>query len=181
MTQAQAAASQGDLEQARTLALEANELNVAYDLFDLRPEQVLAQVERVSNNQRIAKGSSKAKPSAKVPMGSTRSADKAKTATRHLPATNKVQPTSAKQGMLPTLEFDDSPFDDSSNPPRENGVIFVPPAPESEGAIPATSEPAVDEVSAMPPQRDFGDALLVPSASDDVDDDNEGSSEFWDK
>lgn len=164
LNQAQIAASQGDYEQARSLALEANELNVAYDLFDLRPEQVLAQVERASNNRAIVKDKSKAKPGAKVPLGTTSPADKAKTAARRFPATNKVQATSAKKDILPTLEFDDSPTE-----PSENGVILIPPAPES--------------TEAMPSQRNFGDALLVPSESydDDDDDDDEMSDEPWDK
>ncbi len=166
LKQAQIAVSKGDLAQARSLALEANELNVAYDLFDLRPEQVLAQVDRASNNLRIAKGNSKAKTSAKESLGTTPPAHKAKTAARHFPATNKVQPTSAKKDMLPTLEFDDSPFE-----PRDNGVIFVPPDLDETMSVPP--EPAVDEVSVMPPQRNFGDALLVPSAFDDDDDDDE--------
>ena len=173
LSQAQMAASKGELEQARSLALEANELNVAYGIFDLRPEQVLAQVDRASNNQRTAKGNSKAKPSAKVSLGTAVAADKAKTAARQFPATNKVQPTSAKKEMLPTLKFDDSP-----NEPTENGVIFVPPAPDFDEAMPAPPEPVVDEVSAMPPQRNFDDALLVPAAAED---DEEVSSEFWDK
>jgi outer membrane protein TolC len=173
LNQAQVAASQGDHEHARSLALEANELNVAYDLFDLRPEQVLAQVEAASNNNTIVKGNSKAKPGAKVSLGITPPGDKAKPAARRFPATNKVQATSGKKDMLPTLELDDSP-----NEASKNGVIFVPAAPESEESM---SQPAVDEVSAMPPQRNFSDALLVPSASDDDDDEDEMSDEFWDK
>lgn len=146
LNQAQIAASQGDLEQARSLALEANELNVAYDLFDLRPEQVLAQVDRASNNQGIAKGNSKANRIAKESLGTAPPAGKAKTAVKRFPATNKVQPASAKQDMLPTLEFDDSPFE-----PRDNKVIFVPPAPD------------------------------LDDEDDDDDDDDEMSDESWDK
>lgn len=65
LKQAQSAASQGDLEQARSLALEAKELDVTYSLFDIRPEQVLAQVDRATNNLTIAKGSARAKAAAK--------------------------------------------------------------------------------------------------------------------
>lgn len=65
LKQAQAAASKGDLEQARTLALEAKDLDVTYNLFDVRPGQVLASVDRASNNLTIAKKSSKAKSAAK--------------------------------------------------------------------------------------------------------------------
>ncbi len=156
LNQAQIAANNGDYEQARSLALEANQLNVAYDLFDLRPEQVLAQVDRASNNQRIAKGNSKAKPAVKESLGNTGSpADKAKTAARRFPATNKVQPTSAKQNMLPTLEFDDSSVEARDS--RDNGVIFVPPAP------------------------DLGKARPVRPASDDDDDDEDDDDEMSDE
>lgn len=65
LKQAQAAASKGDLEQARTLALEAKDLDVTYNLFDVRPDQVLASVDRASNNLTIAKKNSKAKSAAK--------------------------------------------------------------------------------------------------------------------
>ena len=65
LKQAQAAASKGELEEARTLALEARDLDVTYNLFDVRPDQVLAQVDRASNNLTIAKKNSKAKSAAK--------------------------------------------------------------------------------------------------------------------
>ena len=65
LKQAQAAAGKGDLEHARTLALEAKDLDVTYSLFDVRPEQVLAQVDRASNNLTIAKKNTKPKPSAR--------------------------------------------------------------------------------------------------------------------
>ena len=91
LKQAKAAARKGDLEQARSLALEAKDLNVTYSLFDERPEQVLAQVDRASNNLTIAKGTSKAKAAAKelidttidsedVPSDATSLVDNAKTA-----------------------------------------------------------------------------------------------------
>ncbi len=102
LNQAQIAASKGDLEQARALTLEANNLNVVHGSFDLRPEQVLDQVDRASKNPRIAKGNSKAKPSAKESLGISPPADKAKPAAKRFPSTNKVQPASAKKDMLPS-------------------------------------------------------------------------------
>ncbi len=178
LKQAQIAANNGDLEQARSLALEANDLNVSYEVLELRPEQVLAQIDRASNKKRIVKGNLKgnlkAKPSPKVSLHSAPPADKPKTAVKQFPATKKVRPTSAKIDMVPTLELDDSP-----NEPRDNGVISVPSAPDLDEAMPVPPEPAVDEASAMPPpRRNFGNALLVPSASDD---DDEVTDEFWDK
>ena len=87
-----------------------------------------------------------------------------------------MQPASAKKDMLPSLEFDDSPFE-----PADNGLIISTPAPELDNSMPVPPEPVFDDVSAAPSQRNFGDALLVPSASDDDDGDDEMSDEFWDK
>ena len=175
LNQAQIAVGKGDLELAQSLAQEANELNVSYGLFELRPEQVLAQIAGASNNSRFAKDQSKSKSPVKSSLGNSPPAAKSKTTARRFPATNKVQPTSAKKDMLPALEFDDSPKERG-----DRGVIFVPPAPQLDEVLPVPPEPAIDDVSAMPPQPNFRGALLLPSAFDD-DDDDEMSDEPWDK
>lgn len=59
LTQAQAAIKGGDFERARSLALEAQDLDVAYGLFELQPQHVIAQVDRASNNLTIAKSKTK--------------------------------------------------------------------------------------------------------------------------
>ena len=92
LTQAQSAINSGNLEQARTLALQAQELDVAYGLFDIRPDHVIAKIDRASNNLTIAKNSQKAKESAKQ-LANPKSLTSSKTA-------RKVLPT----------EFDESPF-----------------------------------------------------------------------
>lgn len=257
LNQAQIAASKGELDHTRLLALKANELNVAYDLFDLRPEQVLAQVNRESHNQTIAKAKSAAKVLDSVsPASATkRSAgsssvnkmtmakslmqqarhdlakgdlaaarDKAeqaasidvaysvfderpeqllteidrrtndggkdtprtrslaktpksvKPATKRFPATTKVQPASDKENVLPIRNLEYSPFE-----PADNEVIFVPPAPDHDNSMPVPTEPVFDDDSAVPSKRNVGDALLVPSASDNDAADYEMSDEFWDK
>ena len=65
LKQAQAAIAKGDIEQARSLALEASELEVTYGLFDLQPRQVLAQIDRSTNNLTITKNAAKVKTAAK--------------------------------------------------------------------------------------------------------------------
>lgn len=97
-------------------------------------------------------------------------------AVRRFPATSKVQPTSAKEAVLPTRNFDES-----SPESTDRGAIFVPPAPELDQAPPVPSAPPVDEFSAMPPQRNVGDALLAPSESDDDEEDDEMWDDLSDK
>ena len=91
---AQIAATKGDLEQARSLALEAKELDVTYNLFDLRPEQVLAQVDRASNNLTIAKGNSKARSAAKQLLESAAAAKKQPSSFLESPSDSEDLPTS---------------------------------------------------------------------------------------
>lgn len=167
LNQAQIAVSKGDFEQARSLALKANELNVTYDLFELRPEQVLAQVNRASNNPSVAKGHSKAKSTAKKLPDTPPS------------AASKVRPASAMQDHSSAQESDDSPFEPAAN----DGVILSREL-EFDDSMPVPPEPAVDEVTTVPSQRNFGDSLLVPSGFDDDDDDDDNEeemSEFWDE
>src|SRR5439155_24462780 len=59
LSNAQAAIARGNFEQARSLALQAQELNVPYGIHDLQPQQVLAQIDRATNNVAIAKSGSK--------------------------------------------------------------------------------------------------------------------------
>lgn len=164
MDQARHDLAQGDIEAARDKAEQAADLDVAYSVFDERPEQLLTEIDRLAYNG--GRETSRTQNLAKSPKAT-------KPAARRFPATSKVRPTSAKEAVLPTLEFDDS----SESP--ESGVSFVPPAPDSIETAPATSESSADEFSAMP-QRSFGDSLLIPSASEDDDDDDEDDEEPWD-
>ncbi|HLQ43308.1 MAG TPA: hypothetical protein VK137_01155, partial [Planctomycetaceae bacterium] len=66
LSQAQAAIAKGDLEQARTLALQAQELDVTYGLFDLQPHHVLAEIDRAANHVTITKNGLKGKLAAKT-------------------------------------------------------------------------------------------------------------------
>lgn len=48
LARAEQALAQGDLNAARRLALEADQLDVAYDLLEVRPDALLAEIERIA-------------------------------------------------------------------------------------------------------------------------------------
>lgn len=48
LARAEQALTQGDLNTARRLALEADQLDVAYDLLEVRPDALLAEIERIA-------------------------------------------------------------------------------------------------------------------------------------
>ncbi|HCS55016.1 MAG TPA: hypothetical protein DIW81_26100 [Planctomycetaceae bacterium] len=54
LTSAEQAVHEGRFDDARNLAKQASQLPVAYDLFDKKPDQILAMIERASNTRMIA-------------------------------------------------------------------------------------------------------------------------------
>ncbi|MBM82902.1 MAG: hypothetical protein CMJ78_20255, partial [Planctomycetaceae bacterium] len=55
LVDAEAALKRGDFEEARLLALKAQELKVTYGLFEPRPQHILSQVERLTNTTTIVR------------------------------------------------------------------------------------------------------------------------------
>ena len=95
----------GRVSDAWQKATRASEMDVAFGVFEDRPETVLAAIQHANSN--IA----------------TRSKTSAPDATKRSPAKNAVQPTSASADELPGFDFEDSQPD-----PATDRVILVPPA-----------------------------------------------------
>ena len=66
---AREALEQGNLEEARTFAIEAQKLDVSYDLLDEHPEHVLAEIERRSKSVMITGKSRRVTPAANSDEG----------------------------------------------------------------------------------------------------------------
>ena len=112
----------GRVSDAWQKATRASEMDVAFGVFEDRPETVLAAIQHANSN--IA----------------TRSKTSAPDATKRSPAKNAVQPTSASADELPGFDFEDSQPD-----PATDRVILVPPAPERIDSLSVPPVPDEDD------------------------------------
>ncbi|TXT39452.1 MAG: hypothetical protein FD138_82 [Planctomycetota bacterium] len=145
------------VSEALEKATQAAELDVAYGVFEDRPESVLTAIQHATRNT-VAKSKSS------VPN-----------ATKRFPAKRTVQPTSAKIDELPRYKLEDSQSD-----PAGDRVNFVPPAPEPVHSLTVPLTPDEDDVSTSSPPQRFRDMRLEPSVFES-DDDEDDDDEMWDE
>ena len=130
--------ARGDVAAARDKAEQAAGIDIAYSVFDERPEQLLRKIDQQANDS--GKSTPRAPGLAKTPQS-------VKPVTSRFPATKKVQPALVKEGLLPVRNLEYSPFE-----PVDKEEIIVPPAPELDDSllVPSASDDDNDGDDEMP-------------------------------
>lgn len=159
LVQAKAAMEAGDYTTARTLTMQAQRMDVQYNLFDERPEQVIALIERASGGRLIAAGQPTQQP-AQAPVDPQRTnALEMLTAARNALRAGDLQAarqmaTQARQMNAGFDVFDDRPelvlADVSAAEARESLAQLAPATPAQPQARAMQPQAAPAQPQAMP-------------------------------